>query len=107
MRWFERVSAGLDSYHVSRAAVGRELGMTGQAITLKLQGERPTNVDELIVMARMAHLTVAEALGDDAVVIELRDEQDLITLYRLLTPEQQAMMVQMLQNLVKANQGAG
>jgi len=81
--------------------------MTGQAITLKLQGERPTNVDELIVMARMAHLTVAEALGDDAVVIELRDEQDLITLYRLLTPEQQAMMVQMLQNLVKANQGAG
>jgi len=88
LRWFERVAAALDAKGIAKAAVGRELGMTGQAITHKLQGDRPTNVEELVVFARMAGMSVAEALGDDAVIIELRDEQDLITLYRLLTPEQ-------------------
>ena len=93
MRWYERIAAAFDAYGVSRAEVGRELGMTGQAITLKLQGKRPVSVEELKVMARWARMTVAEAVGDDAVVIELQDEQDLIELYRLLTDEQRQMLL--------------
>lgn len=93
MRWYERVAAELRRLGVSNAEVGRELEISGQAITLKLQGKRPVNVDELIVLARFARMTVAEALGDDAVVIELHDEMDLIKLYRLLTPEQRKMLL--------------
>jgi transcriptional regulator with XRE-family HTH domain len=93
MRWYERIAAALDTRGVSRAEVGRELGMTGQAITLKLQGKRPVSVDELKVFARYAGITVAEAIGDDAVVIDLKDEQDLIELFRLMTPEQQKMFL--------------
>src|SRR5687768_670615 len=93
MRWYERIAAALDARKVSKAEVGRELGITGQAITLKLQGKRPVSVEELKVMARWAGMTVAEAVGDDAVVIELKDEQDLIELYRLLTPEQRQMLL--------------
>lgn len=93
MRWFERVDKALKARNVSKAAVGRELDLTGSAVTHKLQGVRPTNVDELKVMARLAGMTVAEALGDDAVVIELRDEMDLVELYRLMTPEQQKMFL--------------
>jgi transcriptional regulator with XRE-family HTH domain len=93
MRWYERIAAALRERKVSNAEVGRELGISGQAITLKLQGKRPVSVDELKVMARWAGMTVAEAVGDDAVVIELKDEQDLIELYRLLTPEQRQMLL--------------
>jgi transcriptional regulator with XRE-family HTH domain len=93
MRWYERIAAALAARNVSKAEVGRELGISGQAITLKLQGKRPVSVDELKVMARWAGMTVAEAVGDDAVVIELKDEQDLIELYRLLTPEQRQMLL--------------
>ena len=95
MRWYERIAAALDARRVSRAEVGRSMTppVTGQAITLKLQGKRPVSVDELKVMARWAGMTVAEAVGDDAVVIELKDEQDLIELFRLLTPEQQKMLL--------------
>lgn len=100
MRWYERIAAAFDARKVNRAEVGRELGITGQAITLKLQGKRPVSVDELKVLARFAGLSVAEAVGDDAVVIELKDEQDLIELYRLLTPEQRAMLLSLARQLV-------
>lgn len=95
MHWYERVAAAFDAQtpKVSRAEVGRRLGLTGQAITLKLQGKRPVTVEELQVFAEFARMTVAEALGDDAMWLELKDEMDLVTLFRLLTPEQQAMIL--------------
>lgn len=101
--WYERVAAALDARNVSKAEVGRELGITGQAITLKLQGKRPVSVEELKVFARWAGMTVAEALGDDAVVIEVKDEQDLIELFRLMTPEQKDRFMGMARDAVAAN----
>lgn len=95
MRWYERIAASLRDRQVSFAAVGRELGVSGQAITLKLQGKRPVTVEELQVMARMGGLSVAEALGDD-VVIELQDEKDLIELFRLLSDAQKQAFLAML-----------
>ena len=106
MRWFERIDKALKERGVSKAAVGRELGLTGSAVTHKLLGNRPTNIDELKVMARLAGMSVAEAVGDDAVVIELRDEMDLIELYRLLTPEQRKMLLGLAQQLVSTRQEA-
>lgn len=106
MRWFERVDKALKERGVSKAAVGRELGLTGSAVTHKLLGNRPTNIDELKVIARLAGMSVAEAVGDDAVVIELRDEMDLIELYRLLTPEQRKMILGLAQQLAGAKQEA-
>lgn len=66
MKWNERIAASFDARGVNRAEVGREIGITGQAITLKLQGKRPTYVEELKIMSRWAGMTVAEALGDRA-----------------------------------------
>lgn len=102
MRWYERIASAFEARKVNRAEVGREIGITGQAVTLKLQGKRPVSVEELKVLARFAGLSVAEAVGDDAVVIELKDEQDLIELYRLLTPEQRAMLLNLARQLVTA-----
>lgn len=99
MRWYERIAAAFEARKVSRAEVGREIGITGQAITLKLQGKRPVSVEELKILARWAGMSVAEAIGDDAVVIELKDEQDLIELYRLLTPEQRLMLLNLARQL--------
>lgn len=97
MRWYERIAASLRDRGVSNAEVGRNMTpkVTGQAITLKLQGKRPVNVDELQVMARMGGLSVAEALGDD-VVIELQDEKDVIELFRLLSDAQKQAFLAML-----------
>lgn len=54
-------------------------------------------------MARWAGMTVAEALGDDAVVIEVRDEMDLVTLYRSMTPEQRERFMGMAKDAVAAS----
>jgi len=99
MRWYERIAAAFETRKVNRAEVGREIGITGQAITLKLQGKRPVSVEELKILARWAGMSVAEAIGDDAVVIDLKDEQDLIELYRLLTPEQRLMLISLARQL--------
>jgi hypothetical protein len=93
MNWLERLVTGFDARKVNRAEVGRELGITGPAVTMKLQGKRPIFVNELQVFARFAGMSVAEALGDDAVVIEVRDEMELVELYRLMTPEQRQRWV--------------
>ena len=57
---------------------------------MKLAGKRPVNVAEAKVIAEFAGLTVAEMLGEDAYLIEVRDEIELVELYRLLTPKQRA-----------------
>lgn len=93
MRWYERVVVAFKARGVIRAVVGRELGITGQAVTLKLQGKRPVSVEELKVLARYAGMSVAEVIGDDALVIDIQDEKDLIELFRLLTPAQREMLI--------------
>lgn len=103
MRWYERIAQALDARGVSRAEVGRELNITGQAVTLKLQGKRPVQVEELKVLARWAGMTVAEAVGDDAVVIDVQDEKDLVELFRLMTPEQQQRFLGMARDTVAAH----
>lgn len=97
MHWYERVAAALRARDVSNAEVGRNMvpPISGQAITMKLQGKRPVSVDELKVFARLSQLTVAEALGDD-VIVELEDEKDLIELYRLLSEAQKQAFKAML-----------
>lgn len=102
IHWYERVAASLREKGVSNAAVGRAMTpkVTGQAITLKLQGKRPVTVDELKVFASLAGLTVAEALGDD-VIVELQDEKDLIEFYRLLSDAQKRAFMDMLKATAK------
>lgn len=100
MPWYERVASALRDRGVKNAAVGRMLGVSGQSITLKLQGKRPVTVDELKVLAREAGMSVAQAVGDDAVVIDLKDELDLIELFRLLTPDQQKMILGVIKGMV-------
>lgn len=80
--------------------------VTGQAITLKLQGKRPVTVEELKVFAGLAGMTVAEALGDD-VVIELQDEKDLIELFRLLTDAQKRALMEMVRATVQTAKPEG
>lgn len=93
MDFYERIDALFKQRKVNRAQVGRETGMSGQAVTQKLQKKSAITPFEIGVYARYAGITVAEALGDNAVVLELKDEQDLIDIYRQLTPEQRSALL--------------
>jgi hypothetical protein len=89
MDFYERIEDAFTRLKVNRAQVGREVGgKSGQSVTMKLQRKSPVTPHEIEVYARFAQMTVSEALGDSAVVIEAEDEQDVIRLYRLMTPEQ-------------------
>jgi transcriptional regulator with XRE-family HTH domain len=94
MAWFTKAAQLIDSRNFSRAEIGRRLNITGQAVTLKLQGKRPTNVTEAQVFAEYAGVSVSEMLGDEAYLIEARDELELVALFRLLTAEQRARLVE-------------
>ncbi len=91
MDFYERISAAFDQYKVNRAQVGRETGMSGQAVTQKLQRKSAVTPREIEVYAQHARMTVTEALGDFALVLELKDEQDLIEIYRMMSPEQRRL----------------
>lgn len=70
--------------------------MTGQAVTQKLQRKSAVTPQEIEVYAQHAQMTVSEALGEEAVVIELKDEQDLVELYRQLSEAQKKAILAML-----------
>lgn len=89
MDFYERIDEAFNRLKVNRAQVGRETGgKTGQAVTQKLQRKSAVTPAEIEVYARHAQMTVSEALGEFAVVIEAGDEQDVVRLYRLMTPDQ-------------------
>lgn len=88
MAWYENAARILKDKGVSNAEIGRRLDMSGQAVQMKLAGKRKTTVTEAKVFADFAGITVAEMLGEDAYLIEVRDEIELVELYRLLTPKQ-------------------
>lgn len=88
MDFYERIDAAFTRLRVNRAAVGRETGMTGQGVTQKLKKKSAVTPHEIEVYARYAEMSVPEALGEGSVVIQAKDEQDLVELYRQMTPEQ-------------------
>jgi len=90
MPWYENTARILKAKGVSNAEIGRRLNITGQAVQMKLAGTRPTTVTEAKIFAEFAGIPVAEMLGEDAYLIEVRDEIELVELYRLLTPKQRA-----------------
>lgn len=107
MHWYERAAALLENKGVSRAEIGRRLGITGQAVSLKLQGERPTYVPEVRVFAEFAGVSVSELLGEEAYLIEARDEIEMIELWRLLTAEQRGQVLGIVRSLAAAAKPAG
>jgi transcriptional regulator with XRE-family HTH domain len=94
MAWFTKAAQLIKARGFSRAEIGRRLNITGQAVTLKLQGERPTTVPEAQVFAEYAGVSVSEMLGDEAYLIEARDEVELMDLFRLLTAEQRSRLME-------------
>lgn len=106
MRWYERVATAITNQGLGMAEVGAALGVTPQSAGQKLGGKRGVSVDELKVLARLAGMTVSEAVGDDAVVIDLEDEKDVIELYRLLSLEQRKAWVEMARQLVATTREA-
>ena len=94
MAWFDKAAKLIKARGGKRAEIGRRLNITGQAVTLKLQGKRPTNVKEAQVFAEFAGVSVSEMLGDEAYLIEARDEIEFIELFRLLSPEQRKRLME-------------
>lgn len=103
MAWFDDAARLIEARGFSRAEIGRRLNITGQAVTLKLQGKRPTNVTEARVFAEFAGVSVSEMLGEEAYLIEARDELEVMELFRLLSPEQRKRLVEYAKFMLAGN----
>jgi transcriptional regulator with XRE-family HTH domain len=94
-KWYERVDALLKQRRLSRADVGRELGITSQAVSLKLSGQRPTSVDEIAAIAGVVGVSVGELVEGDESFLTSLDELELVKLFRMMSPEQKATVLSM------------
>lgn len=86
--------------HISKAAVGRALHITGQGASLKLSGQRPTTVDEMVVIAEVIGVNFADLVGEDVGYVQSLDEEELLKLFRLLTAEQQKSILTMMRSIL-------
>ena len=101
MDFYERIDEAFKRLSVNRAQVGRETGITGQAVTQKLQRKSAIKESEIKVYARYAEMSVGEALGEGSVLIEKNDELELLERYRLLTPEQRERQLGTLRDVTR------
>lgn len=101
-KWFERADALMRDRRISRVAVGDALGITGQAASLKLSGQRPTSVDEIRVIAGVIGVSVAELISDDAGYVQNLDEEELLKLFRLLNADQQKSILTMMRSIISS-----
>lgn len=94
-KWYERADALLKQHRLSRADVGRAMGLTSQAVSLKLSGQRPTSVDEIGVIAGVIGVSVGELVAGDEAYLTSLDELEWVKLYRMMSDEQKATMLNM------------
>lgn len=99
-KWYDRADALLKQRRLSRADVGRALGMTSQAVSLKLSGQRPTSVDEIGVIAGVIGVSVGELVEGDESFLTSLDELEWIKLFRMMTPEQRVAMTTMVRTMM-------
>lgn len=85
---------------ISKVEIGDALGISGQAASMKLYGKRPTSVDEVRAIAGVIGVSVAELIGDDAGYVQNLDEEELLKLFRLLTPDQQKSILVMMRSII-------
>lgn len=104
MAWHDHAARLLHTLHISRAEVGRALGISGQAVTLKLQGKRPTTVAEIKVIARFARVTVAQLLGEDVYLVETKDAVPGAEILDHLPPAERAQATAYLRFLQRQSQ---
>jgi transcriptional regulator with XRE-family HTH domain len=94
-KWYDRADALLKQRRMSRADVGRALGLTSQAVSLKLSGQRPTSVDEIGLIAGVIGVSVGELVEGDESFLTSLDEVELVKLFRMMTAEQKASVLNM------------
>jgi len=89
---------------ISRVAIGDAIGITGQAASLKLSGQRPTSVDEIRVIAGVIGVSIAELIADDSGYVQNLDEEELLKLFRLLNADQKKSILMMIRSIVTGNE---
>jgi hypothetical protein len=99
-KWFDRANALLSNLDISRVEVGEAIGQTAQSASMKLAGKRPTTVDEIAVIARLVHVSVAELVGDDEDFVRSLDEKELLHLFRLLSEGQRVSILNMMRSFI-------
>ena len=98
MKWYERANALLSNLGITRVTVGEVIGQSAQSASLKLAGKRPTTVEEVALIARLVNVSVAELVADDEGFVRSLDEEELLKLFRLLSPMQQSSILSMMRS---------
>lgn len=99
-KWYDRADALLKQQRISRAHVGRALGVTSQSVSLKLSGKRPTSVDEIGVIAGVVGVSVGELVAGDEAYLTSLDELELIKLFRMMTDDQKASVLNVVRMMI-------
>lgn len=97
-KWYDRANALLGKLDITRVTVGEAIGQSAQSASLKLAGKRPTTVDEIAVIARLVNVSVAELVADDDGFVRSLDEEELLKLFRLLSPLQRSSILSMMRS---------
>lgn len=99
-KWFDRANALLEGRGVTRVTVGEALGQSPQSASLKLSGKRPTTVDEIAIIARLAGVSVSELVFDDESFVRSLEEEEWLKLFRMLSVNDRAMFFDLIRSRV-------
>ena len=99
-----RIKAQLKACGMSSAELGRRLGMTGQSMTLKLQGKRPIKLEELLLICEALGLGTGELFSAERSTdhLQLGAERFFISGLRMLSANGQDKLLATLRKLLES-----
>lgn len=99
-KWYDRANALMKEKDLSRVKLARVLGQSPQSVSMKLQGARPTSVEQIAVIAGFLNVSAAELLADDDEYVHNLDEGELLKLFRMLNSDQKVSILNMMRSFV-------
>lgn len=100
-RWFNKVKRMLKKKHITMEVVGKHLGVDKSAISQRLSGKTGMEVEELMVIAGLLGSSLDELCKDDPQYPKNITEFEIIEAWREVSPERQAVIVDMIKSMAK------
>lgn len=97
--WYKKAKKELRRLRITHIQVAQELDCSQSAVTQKLNGTRGADISEIVKIASMIGMSIAELVEDDPTFARNGLEADLIAKFRDLNPDQKEIALKLLNTL--------
>ncbi len=103
MRWYQKAKARARSEGVTYDQLGEELSVSKGAVAHWMSGRNQPTIEQVIIIARMLNMTVAELTGEDRYFIHAPTDRAILDLIRDIDDTEKETIKRLIAAYLEAN----